>query len=175
MNKVELFNVSESSLEGGVESQAYLKQYSLYLESLDKLSDRRQSANSFFLTLNAGLCTVFAFLLSEKGASEIKELYIIVPIVGFLLSYFWGKLVASYRQLSDGKFKIILRIEKFLPLSIYGAEWDLLGLGKDNSKYRPLTNTELWIPRLFGVMYIALFLYLLPWSQLLSLRAKLGI
>lgn len=154
-----LFNVSLESLNPCKPPKALLEQYKLYLEYLDKLADRRQSANSFFLTLNTGLCTALAFLFAKEAALEIKQLYIIIPAAGILLSFFWHRLVTSYRQLSTGKFEIIHRIERYLPMALYKAEWDMLGGGMKPAKYLPLTKIEVWVPRLFIIMYIAIILF----------------
>lgn len=156
-----LFNVAGDALQAGQPSDAYLEQYKLYLEHLHKLADGRQSANSFFLTLNTGLCAVFAFLFSRDTPAEIRPLYIVIPFAGILASFFWYRLVKSYRQLSAGKFEVIHQMEQYLPMAPYKAEWALLGQGKDASKYRPLTQVEVWVPLCFTSMYVMLLGYLL--------------
>lgn len=52
-------------------------------------------------------------------------------------------------------------MERELPYSPYKAEWILLGEGKDKKLYYPLTHLELWIPRLFILMYVFMILYFL--------------
>lgn len=159
-----LFNVSPADLNPGQPSDAYVEQYRLFLECLDKLSDRRQSANSYFLTVNTGICAAMGFLLSRDAAPETRSLCAVVPIAGILLNLFWHRLVASYRQLSTGKFAILHELEKHLPVAPYKAEWVVLGGGGDHSKYLPLTHIEVWIPRVFIAMYLVLALRFLPWG-----------
>jgi len=172
-NARRLFNVSLDSLNPGKPPKALLEQYKLYLEYLDRLADRRQSANSFFLTLNTGLCTALAFLFAKEAALEIKQLYIIIPAAGILLSFFWHRLVTSYRQLSTGKFEVIHRMERYLPMAPYKAEWDMLGSGIEPAKYQPLTKIEVWVPRLFIIMYIAILFYIAPWAKIGEMMQKL--
>jgi hypothetical protein len=161
-----LFNTPVEDLKSHEPSMAYLEQYKLYLTFIDKIADRRQSANSYFLTLNTGICAALAYFFSKDASPEIKDLYLILPVSGLILSYFWQRLVASYRQLSTGKYEIVHAIEKHLPLAPYRAEWDVLGYGDKPTKYKPLTHVEVWVPRLFMGVYGIAFLYFVPWSKL---------
>jgi hypothetical protein len=78
---------------------------------------------------------MLGYILSKDAAKEVKLLYLLVPVAGILLSYFWFRLVKSYRQLSKGKFEVLDMIEKEMPLSLYKAEWIALGDGKDKKKF----------------------------------------
>lgn len=169
----ELFNVSIEDLNPAEPSNAFLEQYKIYLEFLDKLADRRQSANSFFLTLNTGLCAALAFLFTKDTDPEIRQLYIVIPIAGVLLALFWHRLVSSYRQLSTGKFEVIHQMENYLPIAPYRAEWIVLGRGKDSKKYLPLTHVEVWVPRLFAIMYIVILFYFVPMNKIAELITAL--
>lgn len=167
-NLTNLFNVPLESLNPAEPLPAFLEQYKVYVGHLDKLSDRRQTANSFFLTINTGLCAVLGFIFSKNTALDIKPLYLIIPIAGVLLSFFWHRLITSYRQLSTGMFKVLHHMEQYLPLAPYKAEWTALGCGEDQSKYIPLTHVEKWVPRLFIIMYFVLLAYLVPWPELIK-------
>jgi hypothetical protein len=168
----ELVNIPPKSLKLGEPAEAALEQYRIYLDHLDKLADRRQSANSFFVTLNTGLCALLAFLFSKDTAPEIRPFSIAIPIVGILLSSFWSSLVKSYRQLSTGKFDVVHQMEGFLPFAPYRAEWAILGRGKDSSTYRPLTHIEVWVPRLFIVLYVAMLLFIAYSMRLLEALSR---
>jgi hypothetical protein len=137
------------------------QQYNAYLQLADKISERRQNANSFFLTANTGVCVIIAYIFSKDVAAELRPLFWCVPVAGILISYFWLQLIHSYRQLNSGKFQIVHRMEKYLPYSPYKAEWIALGEGKDKKLYYPLTHLEIWIPRLFILMYCLIILYFL--------------
>jgi hypothetical protein len=165
-NDYGLFNVSYEHLSPGEPTEAFLEQYKLYLAQIDKLGDRRQSSNSFFLTLNTGLCAAFAFLCAEGTSPMLKPLHLVIPIAGILISFFWHRLVSSYRQLSSGKFLIVHQMEAYLPMAPFAAEWRVLGSGNDKSKYLPLTHVEVWVPRLFIIMYVVLMIYLVPWIDI---------
>ena len=156
-----LFNDSKTPVDS-----AYLEQYKLYLELLDKISERRQTANSFFLSINTGLCAVVGYLFSKDTAPELRPLMWLIPVAGILLSYFWLRLVRSYRDLNSAKFTVVHLIEERLPLSPYKAEWAVLRKGKDPKHYTPFTHLEIWVPRSFVVMHFGLLLFFLPWKNI---------
>lgn len=164
----QLFNVSPESLKSADIGSVFLEQYKLYLESVEKLRDCRQTANSFFLTLNTVICAALGFLFSKDIANEIRCFCFIIPIAGLLLSYFWIRLVTSYRQLSTGKFEVVHLMERYLPIAPYTAEWKMLEQSIKDAKYKPLTHIEEWVPRLFIILYCILVAYLIPWGQIIE-------
>lgn len=151
-----LFNKKEPN---NISSSEVIELYKIYLESINKTTDRRQNANSFFLTLNTGLLAIIGFLFQKDVAPELKSLYLLLPIAGVLSGFFWLKQVISYRQLNKGKFTILSMIEEVLPLAIFKAEWIELGEGKDKNKYHQVTFLERSISILFILLYGFLFLY----------------
>ncbi len=164
--KEALFRPAEEN--GAAPDLAYLEQYKLYLELLDKVSERRQTANSFFLSVNTGLCAVIGYFFSKEISPELRPLLWFVPFAGILLSYFWLRLVRSYRDLNTAKFKVVHLVEERLPLSPYKAEWIALGEGVDPHRYTPFTHLEIWVPRSFILMYSGLVIFLIPWMQIIQ-------
>jgi hypothetical protein len=141
------------------------EQYKLYVEMADQVSNRRNLANTFFLTLHTLLLGVLGFAF-EKGPALVDRWVIAFPLAAvLLLCLAWWMIVRSYRQLNAGKFRVIGEFEERLPASPYwSAEWKVLGEGKDIRKYLPLTHVENWIPILFAFLYIivALIVYFSP-------------
>jgi hypothetical protein len=101
-----------------------LDQYKLYVEMVDRISARRPTANSFFLTINSALLAFAGFFTrKEDGASAPLAWLVVVGVVGLLLCLSWYRLVRSYRDLNTGKFRVIHEIETRLSLALFGAEW----------------------------------------------------
>jgi len=148
----DLFKVTPE--EYGDAYQAHLlEQYKLFVESADRISQRRQSANSFFLTLNTALLAVVGGILSR--GSQSLEIWWFLPVaaVGLTLCYVWYRLVLSYKGLNAGKFEVIHAIEKKLPIALFDAEWHQIGKGKDPKKYKPFSEIETWVPWIFSALY----------------------
>jgi hypothetical protein len=135
-------------------SDALLEQYRLYVEMADNISQRRHQTNAFFLTVNLALVTALSTLATGDGSAAIGSGgIVIVAIAGIGFSYFWRRLVRSYRQLNTGKFEVVHELEARLPARLYDAEWTALGRGEEPEKYTPLTHTEEDVPLVFAVLY----------------------
>jgi hypothetical protein len=132
------------------------EQYKMYVESIEKISDRRQNANNFFLTLNTVLISVIGLSFQLQVFDDISWSRLVFSFLGILICIIFWFLLRSYKQLNSGKFVVIHEIEQHLPLSIYDYEWDILGRGEDTSKYYPFSHIELLIPWVFGIIYILL-------------------
>src|SRR5215212_9885579 len=106
-----------------------LEQYKLYVQMADNISARRQSANSFFLTVNTALIAFLGLVASpdvgsDAGAAASPPLpwVLVVSAAGVVLCYSWYRLVRSYKDLNTGKFEVVHAIESRLPAAPYAAE-----------------------------------------------------
>lgn len=94
----------------------------------DRVSARRALANTFFLTVNTGLVALL-------GGQSLRWY---VAAAGIVFAFAWWMLLRSYRELNDAKFKVILEIERQLPVALFTDEWDHLT--------QPNTERKLWPP-----------------------------
>jgi hypothetical protein len=149
---IDLFSTNQKD-EVSYKSQLF-DQYKLYVEMTDRISQRRTTANTFFVTANAALLTVASWFKDDFG----KYMYLI-SVVGIIISLFWFFCIRSYKQLNSGKFKVIHEIEKALPLRLFEYEWEVLGKGKSFNKYWPLSHVECTVPFIFIGLYAALSIF----------------
>lgn len=131
----------------------FLEQYKLAVEMADKVSDRRQSANTYFLTVNTALVAVLGIAWPKAMEAGAPYWFVAVPLAGLLVCTSWYQLLRSYRGLARGKFAVIHAMEAHLPVRLYEAEWKALGEGKDKSKYVPVTSIETTVPLAFIALY----------------------
>lgn len=155
--------VSTSDKYGDKYIEHLLEQYKIYINSSEKISDRRQKSNEFFLGLNSALVAALGFIATKTNGLEIANLLILSSIAGITLCYLWYRTIYSYKCLNSGKFKVIHAIEKRLPLALYDTEWEALGRGKNKKIYWPFSHIELFVPWIFIMIYfIILFVNLYP-------------
>ncbi len=158
--------MSKSEKEYGTSYKTdVLELYKIYLEMTDRISSRRQTANSFFLTINTAIVGVVSYV---HLGSKSNSFYWFVGIAGVLLCFTWYRLIRSYKDMNSGKFKIIHEIEKLLPLAIYDAEWEALGRGKDAKIYLQFTKVELRVPIIFLCIHLFVIFYSIPWCNVLK-------
>ena len=128
------------------------EQYKIYLEWVDRQAGRRLSTSCFFLAANSTLITVLGILT----ASPLQ----VVPgiLAGVALCWVWHEMIVSNRGLATGRFKMISRIEEELPLALFDDEWEILERGENAATYKQFTKIEVWVPRIFGALYIVTFI-----------------
>lgn len=142
-----------------------LEIYKMYVDMADKVSSRRQSANSYFLTLNTAIIAILSYI--EQCTSQVisSKYSWIVSFAGIILSYSWYRLIRSYKDLNSGKFKVVHHIERMLPIAPYDAEWKAIGEGKDKEMYLPFTKVEIRVPWIFLFVHAFVFIQSFPWKK----------
>ncbi|MDU0354691.1 hypothetical protein RS130_12870 [Paraglaciecola aquimarina] len=130
-----------------------LEQYKLFIASAENISNRRQTANAFFVTINTALVSFHSYFSSMQTSIEFK--FWLVSITGIIISYMWFRLVTSYKDLNSAKFAVIQEIEAKLPLNPYKAEWERLKSTNAAKPYRPFTQIEAWLPWVFIFIHLA--------------------
>jgi hypothetical protein len=153
-----LRGVSEQEY-GDVYKEHFLSIYNQYIDMADRISSRRQSANSFFLTINTAIVSFISsvrFIISTPKQSTI---YLPIAIAGIILCYSWYRLLVSYKELNSAKFSLICQMEKELPLKPYDTEWQKLREGKKSKRHMPFSKIETIVPWVFLLLHVFFFIY----------------
>ena len=141
-----------------------LEIYKLYLEMADRISSRRERANTFFLTLNTAIVGFVGYVNLSDKPFEDAHWITLISIAGIILSLLWQGMIRSYKNLNTAKFQVVHQIEKSLPLRPYDAEWVFVGGGEDKKRYNPFTHIEQWIPWIFLGLHLFVFARVFPWD-----------
>ena len=155
MKQKRLFEITEEEY-GSLYKTHLFEQYRLYIESTEKISDRRQNANNYFIAINTALITLLGLSFQIRISENIQLIRVVLTLVGIIICTIFWFLLRSYKQLNTGKFKVIHEIEQRLPLFLYGYEWEILEEGKNKKVYYPFSHIELFIPWVFGCLYFIL-------------------
>ena len=145
----------------GESFQAHLlEQYKLYVESSQKVTDRRITTGNYLLTVNSFLLTVFGVAASQ----HLGGLWLaIVPVAGLLVSFTWYSLVVFYRNLGARKYKVVRQLESFLPVAPFRYEWRTAHDEKAR-RHTGVTHLERVVPLAFAAIYLVLLGYSLSRS-----------
>jgi hypothetical protein len=146
------------------------KQYKLMVDSAERNSDRRASAQRFYTTIHTSLLTLLALvagyglLTSGLGGSNSTfpgaafltqaqgPIIITVSVLGLILCILWRLHLNAYRRLNTAKFTVINKIEQDLPYAAFQMEWDEL----KRKRYIQLTTLERVVPVVVGILYVVL-------------------
>lgn len=127
--------------------EAVLEQWKTCVEMANCNTDKRNTSNNVFITINSAVLAIVTFSLDYKS--------ILLSIIGIVICLLWIKTIKSYTQLSQVKYDIINEMEKYLPMQPYTYEWHKL----QKNKYVGLTKIEKLLPIVFIVLFSISILY----------------
>ena len=141
-----------------------LEQYKLYVEMADRISQRRTTANSYFLTVNSAILGFVGYLTSKDST----EFLWLLAVAGCALTFLWYSIIISYKNLNTAKWGVVHEIEKRLPISPYDAEWEAVQRGKNPVLYRPISHVEAGVPWVFLILHLFVVAKTFPWVAFLN-------
>lgn len=127
-----------------------LAQWQTCVEMANSVSQRRDSMNNIFITLNLAITTAVSFKFTIKSIS--------ILVMGILLCILWILLIKNYKQLNSVKFEVINKLELELPKQPFKEEWEIL---KRSKKHRDTTVLENTIPIIFIILYFIIIFLLI--------------
>lgn len=162
-----LISIPES--EYGEKYQEHvLRMYQDWVASAEKVTDRRNTANAWFLPICTGFLGVYSTLLVEgvllaESTSEVTDhAYFLVALSalgGIAFSLIWLGVISSYKAWNSAKFAVIHQIEKLLPLAPYKAEYWAYK-NRPGKTMVAFSSYESYMPWVFISMYCVVFLAL---------------
>lgn len=137
--------------------QMLMEQYKVYVEMSDRVSARRNLAQTFFMTFHAVVLGVLGLSLSHEPTVH-RVGFLLFPLLGLLvMCYGWWSLVQYFRRLARAKGLVIAELEKRLP-SRPSIQAEQKAMGRLNP-YGPLKRMEVVLPIIFALLYIFSFIY----------------
>lgn len=124
-------------------TEIILAQWQTCVEMANSVSQRRDTMNNIFVTLN------LAIIAAVSISWDLKSLFILAA--GIVVCIIWILFIRNYKLLNTEKFNVINDIEKKLPVKPFNDEWKKL---KSNKKYRDSTKLENTLPIMFIVLYV---------------------
>ena len=124
----------------------------LYLDTAEKVSDRRAQANSWMLSVNGAIVALYGYLEADKmavGAGQKAIWLWAIPAAGAIVCFAWMALLASYRKLNRAKFEVLMQLEAYLPVPPFTREREIYR----SDKRRSFSQIEIWIPGCFVLLY----------------------
>jgi len=142
-----------------------LEIYKMLVDMADRVSQRRQAANSFYLSVNTLLVGGSAYLGTlAPGTRDVA----LISIAGMAICALWIRSIGSYRSLNAAKFGVIQDMERGLPVQPFADEWARLAPPGDARKHRPFYAIEIGVPWVFIAIYALQVAATLPWRGWLA-------
>lgn len=124
------------------DKEAILAQWQTCVEMANAVSQRRDSLNNLFVTLNLAIIAA--------NSSVLDGMSILLCIVGMIECIVWVMFIRNFKALNEAKFEVINELEKELPAHPFNDEWAAV---KRSRKYKEGTCLEVVLPITFIVAY----------------------
>lgn len=144
--------------------------YKVLVDMADKVSQRRQAANSFYLSVNTGIIGASAYLNAIRPDWTST---IVISVAGVAISALWARNIESYRTLNAAKFKVINEIEEALPIAAYTTEWKYLDPDGDGVRHRPFHKVEVAVPWVFIAVHVAQAARVISWDPIIQVFRRM--
>ena len=110
---------SDAGWNDSMAKDVAFKEYQLLMEGTDKITDRRQTVNTLFVSINALFLTGVGYLLLQSFQSVKHSLWFIVGflVIAILMNVInstWLDLSESNRRLVDLRIRYMKQLEKHL-------------------------------------------------------------
>ncbi|MBW3660536.1 MAG: hypothetical protein KY397_02740 [Gemmatimonadetes bacterium] len=139
-------------------------EYRLFVESTQFLTERRQSATQVYVTVNTLIFAVLGFLLTDTPTEGAILAVVSGALVasGIGASIVWLRTIDGYRKLIGWRYDQLMDMERdpdFDCCGMFTREYeDFFG---PEGGGKPFSSMEAWLPKLFIVVYIAYFSFIL--------------
>lgn len=127
--------------------ECILSQWQTCVEMANSISQRRDTMNNLFVTLNLAVFAAISLIWDIKT--------VILSVAGIVVCAVWLLFIRNFRVLNAAKFDVINQLEQQLPVQAFQEEWKLV---KNNTKYTEGTILERIFPFAFGAIYLGVLI-----------------
>ncbi len=120
------------------------------VEMSNSVSQRRDSMNNLFVTLNIAVIAAISWMWDIKTA--------FLCAAGLVVCVVWLLYIINFKRLNSAKFKVIYELEQKMGTSPFKDEWDIL---QNTKRYINGTTLERILPIAFALGYIIVFIILM--------------
>ena len=129
--------------EENEKTNVILAQWQTCVEMANSVSQRRDTTNNLFVTMN------LAIIAAVSIVWDLKSLFLMAA--GIAVCTLWIKMIGHFRVLNQAKFDVINSLEALLPRKPFSNEWEQLS---NNDQYKDATSWEKWLPWVFIALYV---------------------
>lgn len=120
------------------------------VEMANGVSQRRDTMNNLFVTLNIAVIAAVSWMW------DVKTVFLCVA--GLVICVVWLLYINNFKRLNAAKFRVIYDLEERLGVTPFKDEWDIL---KKTKRYLEGTKLERILPSAFALGYAVVFVILI--------------
>lgn len=120
------------------------------VEMANGVSQRRDTMNNLFVTLNIAVIAAVSWMW------DVKTVFLCVA--GLVICVVWLLYINNFKRLNAANFRVIYDLEERLGVTPFKDEWDIL---KKTKRYLEGTKLERILPIAFALGYAVVFVILI--------------
>lgn len=120
------------------------------VEMANGVSQRRDTMNNLFVTLNIAVIAAISWMW------DVKTVFLCVA--GLVICVVWLLYINNFKRLNTAKFRVIYDLEERLGVTPFKDEWDIL---KKTKRYLEGTKLERILPIAFALGYAIVLVILI--------------
>lgn len=120
------------------------------VEMANGVSQRRDTMNNLFVTLNIAVIAAVSWMW------DVKTVFLCAA--GLVICVVWLLYINNFKRLNTAKFRVIYDLEERLGVTPFKDEWDIL---KKTKRYLEGTKLERILPIAFALGYAVVFVILI--------------
>ena len=120
------------------------------VEMANGVSQRRDTMNNLFVTLNIAVIAAVSWMW------DVKTVFLCVA--GLVICVVWLLYINNFKRLNAAKFRVIYDLKERLGVTPFKDEWDIL---KKTKRYLEGTKLERILPIAFALGYAVVFVILI--------------
>lgn len=120
------------------------------VEMANGVSQRRDTMNNLFVTLNIAVIAAVSWMW------DVKTVFLCVA--GLVICVVWLLYINNFKRLNTAKFRVIYDLEERLGVTPFKDEWNIL---KKTKRYLEGTKLERILPIAFALGYAVVFVILI--------------
>lgn len=136
-------------------TETLLAQWQTCVEMANSVSQRRDSMNNLFVSLNLALITAVSVIWDIRS--------VILLFAGIALCIIWCFFIHNFKQLNVEKYFVINKLENKLPAKPFNEEWQRL---TKNKKYKNGTTLEFSLPIIFIILYLGAIIVIIKYDTI---------
>ncbi len=137
------------------------EQYKEMFASTESLMVRRQNTSSFYISINTALVAIVTAVFAlGLDITILCAIGIAISFFGIMISKTWAETLESYDRINYSKFNVLEAMEKYLPASMFYAEYKDSKNDMVKRSVPSYSARERKIPMLFMTIYVILGIFL---------------
>lgn len=168
---MKVFRVSANRERGSALNFNKFEEYKLFVEDTARFSERRQSVNNSYVTINSIILTALAFLVKDAGFDRPWQAFAVIPVslAGAVICWRWVMIINNYKKLVGFRIDQLRIMESDPGMAgchrMYHKE-DVLypgDAGEKTTTHKALSfsEKEKFLPYIFAALYVTLAISLL--------------